>query len=606
MRVKNRCRRLLVPVLTIIITWLVLLSSAQAWWNEEWMLRKKISLDTTASGAGIVQNLMEFPVLIRLHSGNFDFTKVKENGEDLRFVSSDGTTLLKYHIETFDAFDEIAYIWVKVPSVPGSNNQGTIWVYWGNEDAVSGQDTKNSFDPQYQAVFHFNEFEGAPEDAAAYSIHSSEYSGGLGLAGVIGNGATFSGAGNTLIIPDNPALNFSSGFTFSTWIKMFQPQEDAWLFSRVAGDRSISIGIQETKVVVRIADGTTLYQTEEMSDLPLDGWHHLAVTLDTNGRITVYLDGTESQWLATEADLSGLSGDIYIGADSKGDHSFAGDLDELRVSGIARSQGWIQAEYASQGIEAKLCSYAMEEIGEGGGGLPVFYLGTIFENITLDGLVVIGLLLILSGMSWVVMISKGIFLFNTSKGNKLFLNRFHNASDPTTIQTSSDGFNGSGIYRIYETGRDSLNSMLMNLNVDEPEVISEQQEAPARMTSKKMESLKAVLEEGLIDESKRLNSWLIVLTMSISGGPFLGLLGTVWGVMNTFAAMAEAGEANIMAIAPGVASALSTTVFGLIVAIPALFGYNYLSTMIRDITADSGIFVDQFALKVDSIYGENS
>jgi biopolymer transport protein ExbB len=92
--------------------------------------------------------------------------------------------------------------------------------------------------------------------------------------------------------------------------------------------------------------------------------------------------------------------------------------------------------------------------------------------------------------------------------------------------------------------------------------------------------------------------------MSISGGPFLGLLGTVWGVMNTFAAMAEAGEANIMAIAPGVASALSTTVFGLIVAIPALFGYNYLAGRIRDITADSGIFVDQFALKVASVYGE--
>lgn len=88
--------------------------------------------------------------------------------------------------------------------------------------------------------------------------------------------------------------------------------------------------------------------------------------------------------------------------------------------------------------------------------------------------------------------------------------------------------------------------------------------------------------------------------MAISGGPFLGLLGTVWGVMNTFAAMAAAGEANIMAIAPGVASALSTTVMGLIVAIPALFGYNFLTSRIKEITADLAIFIDEFALKVEN------
>jgi biopolymer transport protein ExbB len=75
--------------------------------------------------------------------------------------------------------------------------------------------------------------------------------------------------------------------------------------------------------------------------------------------------------------------------------------------------------------------------------------------------------------------------------------------------------------------------------------------------------------------------------------------------MNTFAAMAEAGEANIMAIAPGVASALSTTVFGLIVAIPALFGYNYLASKIKNMTAEMSVFVDQFALKADEAHGES-
>jgi biopolymer transport protein ExbB len=118
-----------------------------------------------------------------------------------------------------------------------------------------------------------------------------------------------------------------------------------------------------------------------------------------------------------------------------------------------------------------------------------------------------------------------------------------------------------------------------------------------------MNAFKASLERGFIEETQRFNAWLVLLTLAITGGPFLGLLGTVWGVMNTFAAMAEAGEANIMAIAPGVASALSTTVIGLIVAIPALFSYNYLTGKIKNMTANLTIFIDQYTVKVDQAYG---
>jgi biopolymer transport protein ExbB len=522
---------------------------------------------------------MDFTVLVRLHSGNFDFTRVKENGEDLRFVNGDDTTLLKYHIEMFDAFDEIALVWVKIPDMAPSSNQNSIWIYYGNETAVSGQDSKNSFDALYQAVYHFNEFEGTPQDAASYSVNSSEYLAGQGLAGVIGNGATFSGAGH-MKIPDNPALVFDKGLTFSTWIKIFQEQDDAWLFHRSSGDKSL----------------------EQTTDLPLEGWHHLAVTIDPDCKFVIYLDGAEAQWMNADTDLSGITGDVFVGGVDDGTHYFSGDMDELRISGISRPGAWIRGLFTSQGPAASLCSYAIEEINESSGGMPVFYLATIFKNITIDGLVIIGLLLVLSGISWMVMISKGVFLFSTAKGNKTFLNTYRQAGDPVELSTGINNFNGSGLYRIYENGCKALDLNKPRTAVDPGECdIPEDKPVISKV---RLDTFKATLEQGLIDESKRMNAWLLVLTMSISGGPFLGLLGTVWGVMNTFAAMAEAGEANIMAIAPGVASALSTTVFGLIVAIPALFGYNYLAGRIRDITADSGIFVDQFALKVASVYGE--
>ncbi|MNT21949.1 Biopolymer transport protein ExbB [compost metagenome] len=99
-------------------------------------------------------------------------------------------------------------------------------------------------------------------------------------------------------------------------------------------------------------------------------------------------------------------------------------------------------------------------------------------------------------------------------------------------------------------------------------------------------------------ESQKLNKWMVLLTIAISGGPFIGLLGTVLGVMITFASVAAAGEVNINAIAPGIAAALLATVAGLAVAIPALFGYNYLLSRVEDVTADNQIFVDELEKRI--------
>jgi biopolymer transport protein ExbB len=95
---------------------------------------------------------------------------------------------------------------------------------------------------------------------------------------------------------------------------------------------------------------------------------------------------------------------------------------------------------------------------------------------------------------------------------------------------------------------------------------------------------------------------MVLLTLAISGGPFLGLLGTVLGVMITFAAIAHTGEGDVAAIAPGTAAALAATVAGLAVAIPALFGYNYLTIRIREITAENDVFLDEFVTRVAEQY----
>ena len=106
--------------------------------------------------------------------------------------------------------------------------------------------------------------------------------------------------------------------------------------------------------------------------------------------------------------------------------------------------------------------------------------------------------------------------------------------------------------------------------------------------------LRVKLDSQVVRESQRLNSNMVLLTIAIAGGPFLGLLGTVVGVMITFAVIAASGDVNINSIAPGIAAALLATVAGLAVAIPALFAYNYLLTRIKDVVADMRVFTDEF------------
>ena len=122
-------------------------------------------------------------------------------------------------------------------------------------------------------------------------------------------------------------------------------------------------------------------------------------------------------------------------------------------------------------------------------------------------------------------------------------------------------------------------------------------------TPQAIEAIRASLDAGMIREMAKLNSKMVLLTIAISGGPFLGLLGTVVGVMITFAAIAAAGDVNVNAIAPGIAAALVATVAGLVVAIPALFGYNYLASRIKNISSDMQIFVDEFITRVAEKYG---
>jgi biopolymer transport protein ExbB len=148
----------------------------------------------------------------------------------------------------------------------------------------------------------------------------------------------------------------------------------------------------------------------------------------------------------------------------------------------------------------------------------------------------------------------------------------------------------SSLYRIYHIGALEIRHRF-----------SRGQSVPV-LSATSIAAIRASLDSGSVKEMQRLNRLMVVLTIAISGGPFLGLLGTVVGVMITFAAIAASGDVNVNAIAPGIAAALVATVAGLGVAIPALFGYNYLISRIKDLTTEIQVFVDEFVTKMAEFY----
>jgi len=584
------------PLLFVAI-FLLLAGTAQAkeWWNDDWEYRRQIDLDTTAQGADIQEKLSDIPVLVRLHAGNFNFANAKPDGSDLRFMAGDNETQLKHQIDSFDAVDEVALVWVKAPNVAAAG-QSKIFLYYGNKNAVDSQDAFGTFANKYGMVMHLGEAEGAPKDATANKNNAGSFAGGQALPSVIGNGMALYGGADRMVIPSAPSLNMADGFTFSGWLRVNQAQEDGYLFFRGEGGNSIVIGVAGTTLYAQVSNNGATARTPATATLTPATWHHIAVTAKPGEKLTVYIDGQAVADVALPGPIPALNSDIILGAAAEDSNHFAGDLDEIRLSTTPRSAGWIKGLFSSQGLQAKLVGYGAEVAGGGGGsGRTVTYLKIVASNISLDGWLVIGVLMIMGLMSMVVLVIKGFHVHLYEKDNKAFMASFQKHSGLFCLDGHYEEFENSPLHRVYRTGCETLTRIFGG---------GKNASADPRLNSKELHGFKAALERGYIEETKGFNDRMVVVILAISGGPFLGLLGTVWGVMNTFAAMAATGEANIMAIAPGVASALATTVAGLLVAIPSLFGYNYLVGKLKALTADMGIFIDEFIIRVDVQHGE--
>jgi biopolymer transport protein TolQ len=219
------------------------------------------------------------------------------------------------------------------------------------------------------------------------------------------------------------------------------------------------------------------------------------------------------------------------------------------------------------------------------------------EKATPEGKATIGVLLVLSLFSWTIIITKFRQLYIARAAAKKFFAAYGATRDPLDIQKRGEEFDGAPAYQLYERGAAELAYQLKH----NPVSVSGQQ----RISTASFAAVKVVLEEAASAEAMSLEKGMIVLSTAVAGGPFIGLLGTVWGVMSTFAGIAVAQQASLTAMAPGVAAALVATVTGLLVAIPAMFGYNFMVTTIRHITQELDGFASRYANQIEHAYVDN-
>ncbi len=534
--------------------------------------RTRITLNTSAQGLETHAAATAVAVAVRLHSGNFDFLSAKEDGSDLRVFAGDDKTPLKFSIERFDSVNELAVLWVQVPTVAPGSEKNNLYVHAGDAKPSAEAPGAGGFDPATLAAIHFSDKDAVGADAV----------GGLKTAakiavepnGLLAGSAVLNGVPVVWPGVDKVKVDAGGAVTLSMWIK-----PEVVTNGTLLKWGPLSLELQGGKLQghvgpVVITDGDVLPQA----------WTQAALTVGA-GKATLYVNGTETGH--ADAALPAVAGALQMGEGVKG------LADEIEIASTVRSPDWLRVSAGAQGAESKLVASVKDNGADAEGSSPGYFL-ILVKNLTTDAwaiIIILALMLVLA--CWVV-VTKTSYVMRADKDNRQFLQRFRAASMDLLHLEQGARHPHSSLFRLYSAGVRELAKR--EIGGDDPDAVRP-------LSGASLNAVKASIDADLVRESHRLNSAMVVLTIAISGGPFLGLLGTVVGVMVTFAAIAAAGDVNVNAIAPGIASALLATVAGLAVAIPSLFAYNYLASRIKNISADMQIFVDEFVTRVAETYG---
>lgn len=227
----------------------------------------------------------------------------------------------------------------------------------------------------------------------------------------------------------------------------------------------------------------------------------------------------------------------------------------------------------------------------------------------LSGKLIVLILIVFSVVAWAVMVTKYREVSESARAALRFLNAYRKEQHPLSIFMRHQSVPTSPPAKIYLAGCSALGAETQHGPGAVPagtNLFDGLTPPSISLTPAQLEMVRRAVERTVDDEVLVLEDKMGLLMSAISISPLLGLLGTVWGVLEAFWEMAKGGLANLSAVAPGISGALLTTVVGLLVAIPSTFGYNIITGKIRRLTVQMDNFAQEFVSTLQREYGRES
>jgi biopolymer transport protein TolQ len=199
-------------------------------------------------------------------------------------------------------------------------------------------------------------------------------------------------------------------------------------------------------------------------------------------------------------------------------------------------------------------------------------------------------LLFFSVFSWAIIIFKRRTIRTATSQSQRFLRAFRRSKNLSDVNEAAKRYQGSPLVALFQSGFREL----AHISRSNPQ---------NALNSGRLESLSRVLTKASNAEISRLEKMMSFLATTGSVTPFIGLFGTVWGIMDAFIRIGIVRSASLSTVAPGIAEALVATALGLFAAIPAVIAYNYFLHRIKDIITDMEDFTLEFLNIADKLYG---
>jgi biopolymer transport protein ExbB len=327
-----------------------------------WTRRRALTLQT-----GVGEALTDFPVLIALSAARIDYAQTKDAGQDLRFTSSDGATILAHEIESWDE-GGTSIVWVKIPALSALGKGETVMMYYGNEGASDGQSVAAVWSPHFRGVWHLSAGDDTLPDSSQTNV-SAQNSGAMPAPGRVGLGRQFNAKMGTYI-DTNHAEDLAT-FTIEVWVKGDTAPSGAFNSNgplmreknyQIAWSYPDADLVGAASFMQKSGQGGD-WVAAKFGTLEQGQWVHVAATYDgstlrafKNGELK---DQTAAGPPESETATAKIGRDTVSSAEN---NFFNGTIDEVRISSVARSPAWLDAQHRSM-TDANFVSYGPEESG---------------------------------------------------------------------------------------------------------------------------------------------------------------------------------------------------------------------------------------------------